>query len=157
VENYSYPYVNPQIEKEERNSMKSVFIDKELIPCDEDLKTSLGATYVFWKVLVDYVHSVYPKTIEEWYFFKSAGWNFRLKDKKRAIIYLLPRENFFKVVLVFGHKASDEVLKSEVAIEIKTELETARVYAEGRSIQIEVKEEKTVNDIKILINIKLEN
>jgi len=59
--------------------------------------------------------------------------------------------------LVFGHNATDEVLKSEVAIEIKTELKTARVYAEGRSIQIEVKEEKTVNDVKILINIKLKN
>ena len=137
--------------------MKNVFTDKELMPNNESLKNSLGAACEFWQTLVDYVHSVYPKTIEEWNFSKSAGWNFRLKDKKRAIIYLLPRENFFKVVLVFGHKATDEVLKSEVAIEIKTELKTARVYAEGRSIQIEVKEEKTVNDVKILINIKLKN
>ena len=137
--------------------IKNVFTDKELIPNYESLKNSLGTTYEFWQSLVDYVYSVYPKAIEEWNFSKSAGWIFRLKDKKRMIIYLLPRENFFKVVLVFGNKATDEVLKSEVAIEIKTELKTARVYAEGRSIQIEVKEEKTVNDIKILINIKLEN
>jgi len=137
--------------------IKNVFTDKELIPNYESLKNSLGTTYEFWQSLVDYVYSVYPKAIEEWNFSKSAGWIFRLKDKKRMIIYLLPRENFFKVVLVFGNKATDEVLKSEVAIEIKTELKTARVYAEGRSIQIEVKEEKTVNDLKILINIKLEN
>ena len=137
--------------------MKNVFTDKELMPNNESLKNSLGTTYEFWQSLVDYVYSVYPKTIEEWNFSKSAGWIFRLKDKKRMIIYLLPRENFFKVVLVFGNKATDEVLKSEVAIEIKSELQTARVYAEGRSIQIEVKEEKTVDDLKILINIKLEN
>jgi len=137
--------------------MGSVFTDKELVPNDECLKVSLGATYEFWQTLVNYVHSVYPKTIEEWNFSKSAGWNFRLKDKKRAIIYLLPRANYFKVALVFGQKATDEVLKSGVSIAIKTELESAKAYAEGRGIQIEVKEEKIINDINNLINIKLAN
>jgi hypothetical protein len=137
--------------------MENVFTDKELVPNNESLKVSLGTTYEFWQTVVDYVHSVYPKTIEEWNFSKSAGWVFRLKDKKRAIIYLLPRANYFKVVLVFGQKATDEVLKSGVSVEIKTELESVKAYAEGRSIHIEVKDEKIINDIKNLINIKLDN
>jgi hypothetical protein len=137
--------------------MENIFTDKELTPNNEMLKVSLVATYKFWQTLVEYVYSVYPKTIEEWNFSKSAGWNFRLKDKKRAIIYLLPRANYFKVVLVFGQKATDEVLKSGVSVEIKTELKSAKAYAEGRSINIEVKDEKIINDIKNLINIKLAN
>jgi hypothetical protein len=137
--------------------MENVFTDKELVPNNESLKISLGTTYEIWQTFVNYVHSVHPKTIEEWNFSKSAGWNFRLKDKKRAIIYLLPRANYFKVVLVFGQKATDEVLKSGVSVEIKTELESAKAYAEGRSINIEVKDEKIINDIKNLMNIKLDN
>ena len=137
--------------------MKSIFTDKELVPDEEILKTTLGMTYKFWQTLVNYVHSIYPKTIEEWSFSKSGGWNFRMKDKKRTIIYLLPRESFFKVALVFGQKATDEVLKSKIATDIKTELESARVYAEGRGIRIEVKDEKIENDIKELINIKIKN
>ena len=133
------------------------FTEKELMPDKETLEISLGATHEFWQTLVDYVHSVYPKTIEEWNFSKSAGWIFRLKDKRRAIIYLLPRADYFKVVLVFGPKATGEVLNSGVSVEIKTELESAKAYAEGRSINIEVKDGKIINDIKNLINIKLEN
>ena len=137
--------------------MKSIFTDKELEPNAETLKTALGITYKFWQTLVNYIHSVYPEAIEEWNFSKSGGWSFRVKDKKRAIIYLLPRESFFKVALVFGQKATDEVLKSKIATDIKTELESARVYAEGRGIRIEVKDEKKENDIKELINIKIRN
>ncbi|MDR2680411.1 MAG: DUF3788 domain-containing protein [Tannerella sp.] len=137
--------------------MKSVFTDKELAPNDEILKISLGATYKFWQTFVDYVHSVYPKSVEEWSFSKSGGWSFKIKDSKRAIIYLLPRDGFFKVAFVFGQKATDEVLKSKVATAIKTELESAKVYAEGRGIRIEVKDGKVINDVKDLINIKLEN
>ncbi|MDR1223396.1 MAG: DUF3788 domain-containing protein [Tannerella sp.] len=137
--------------------MKSVFTDKESVPDDESLKVSLGTTYEFWQTFVDYVPSVYPKSVEEWSFSKSGGWSFRIKDSRRAIIYLLPRDGFFKAAFVFGQKAADEVFKSEVAIAIKTELESAKAYAEGRGIRIEVKDGKIINDIKNLINIKLEN
>jgi hypothetical protein len=137
--------------------MKSVFTDKELEPNDECLKVSLGTTYEFWQIFVDYVRSVYPKSIEEWSFSKSGGWSFRIKDNRRAIIYLLPRDGFFKVAFVFGQKATDEVFKSRVATAIKTELESAKAYAEGRGIRIEVKDVGMINDIKNLINIKLEN
>ena len=135
--------------------MGNGFSDKELTSDDESLKTSLGATYPFWHSLVDYVHSVYPKVIEEWHFSKNAGWIFRLKDKNRAIIYLLPNDHFFQVVLVFGQKATDEVLKSNVSNEIKTVLKAAKVYAEGRGIRIDVSEKIMISDIKELINIKL--
>ena len=137
--------------------MKSVFTDKELVPNNESLNNSLGATYEFWRIFVDYVHSVYPKSIEEWSFSKSGGWSFRMKDNKRAIIYLLPRDGFFKVAFVFGQKATDKVLESKVAIAIKTELESAKAYAEGRGIRIEVKDGEIIDDVKVLIKIKLEN
>jgi hypothetical protein len=37
------------------------------------------------------------------------------------------------------------------------ELSAAKVYAEGRGIRIEVKDETVINDIKELINVKLAN
>ena len=137
--------------------MENVFVEKDLKPNDERLQTVLGATCRFWQNLVDYVRSVYPKVIEEWNFSKSAGWNLRLKDNKRAIIYLLPRADFFQIALVFGQKATNEVMKSHVSIGIKAELEAAKAYAEGRGIRLDVKDEEIIDDIKELINIKIEN
>ena len=136
--------------------MKSIFTDKKAMPGDADLQSSLGETYDLWKILVDYVHFKYPSAFDEWSFL-GGGWNFRVKDKKRVIIYLLPRDKYFKVSFVFGQKATDMVMKSEISPEIKTELDSAKVYVEGRGIQIEIKNRIIIDEIKTLIDIKLTN
>jgi hypothetical protein len=78
-----------------------------------------------------------------------------MKDKKRAIIYFLPRDKYFKLAFVFGQKATDAIMHSKIANSLKVELDSAKVYAEGRGIRIDIKNEKIINDIKILIDIKL--
>jgi len=83
------------------------------------------------------------------------GWSFRIKDKKRAIIYLLPRDKFFKIALIFGQKATDAIMDSQVNSSIKSELASAKVYAEGRGIRIDIMDETILNDLKILIDIKI--
>ena len=83
--------------------------------------------------------------------------SYRIKDRKRAIIYFLPRDKYFKVAFVFGQKATDIVLKSNISPDIKTELEQATKYAEGRGIRIDIKNDSILPDIKQLIEIKLKN
>ncbi len=136
--------------------MKSIFTDSNKLPDNNDLKESLGETYELWQLLKDYVISKYPKGFEEWSCSKY-GWSFRIKDKKRAIIYFLPRDRFFKVAFVFGQKATDLIMHSQITKSIKTEIESATVYAEGRGIRIDITNDKIIGDIKELIDIKLAN
>lgn len=134
----------------------SIFADKAALPSEEELAEKLGTTYPFWKQLEEFVMLKYPGGMKQWSFpGKKYGWNYRIKDKKRAIIYLLPRENFFKVAFVFGQKASIEVWESDVSVAIKTDLANAIKYAEGRGIRIDVKDEAVLPDIKRLVEIKL--
>ena len=137
--------------------MQSIFTVKQNSPTDSELRAALGETYALWHVFAEYVRAQYPAATDNWAYSKSGGWNFSLKDKKRAIVYLLPRDKDFKVALVFGQKATDEVMKSDVAATIKAELESAKVYAEGRGIRIEIRDEALAGDIKTLIHTKLEN
>ncbi|MCD7898751.1 MAG: DUF3788 domain-containing protein [Bacteroides sp.] len=135
-----------------------IFTDKAITPTDKDLAEKLEATYSLWVKLVEYVMAQYPAATSQWsYSGQKSGWHFRLKDKKRAILYFLPREGFFKVSMVFGEKATSEILSSNVAKDIKNGLEQAVKYAEGRGIQIEIKDDCLINDIQTLINIKLSN
>jgi hypothetical protein len=134
----------------------SIFMDKAKKPDNIELQKALGIKYYLWMDIRDYVFAKYPKAFEEWnYPGAKYGWSFRIKDKKRAIVYLLPRSQSFMVALVFGEKATREVLDSEISTSIKTELEAARVYAEGRGIRIDVASEQILPDIKKLIDIKL--
>jgi hypothetical protein len=136
----------------------SVFTDKKNIPNTDDLIDKLGNTYQLWQLLADYVHLKYPTALDEWNFSgEKYGWSFRIKDKKRAIIYLLPRDKFFKVAFVFGQKATDSIQQSNVSQLIKVELDAAKVYAEGRGIRIDLVNDNFINDVFELIDIKIAN
>jgi hypothetical protein len=135
----------------------SIFMDKEKSPTINDLSLRLKPTYELWNSLRDFVFASYPKATEKWKFSGNKyGWNYTISDKKRAIIYLLPRESYFKVAFVFGQKATNQIMESTISDEIKTELQNAKVYAEGRGIRIEIKEGSKIGDIKKLVEIKLD-
>ena len=136
----------------------SVFPDITAKPTDKDLAEKLDSKYELWKQIHDMVLSKYPNGLAEWnYPGKKYGWSFRIKDKKRAIIYLLPRNQYFKVAFVFGDKAVNEIMNSKISNDIKTEISQATKYAEGRGIRIDVIDDSIVFDIEQLIDIKLNN
>lgn len=134
----------------------SVFTNKSVTPDNNMLETATGSLYPAWKEIRDYAVQAYPLAREEWNFPGAKyGWSFRIKDKKRAIIYLLPREGYFLVAFVFGAKATLAALNSGISDEIKSAIGSAKVYAEGRGIRIEVRNLSLIGDIKQLIDIKL--
>jgi hypothetical protein len=136
----------------------SIFTDKAKTPTEKDLDSALGNTFKFWVEIRENVLSKAPQLLQEWnYPGPKYGWSFRIKDKKRAIIYLLPRDKFFKAAFVFGQKACNEVMQAKISDSIKKELSEAKVYAEGRGIRIDVTDSKILADIKSLIEIKLRN
>ena len=136
--------------------MVSIFTNKEQTPTNRDLKKALGDTFDFWPELIAYTKELYPDAREGWHFTSAKyGWSYRVSDRKRVILYLLPRDKFFKVAFVFGQKATDAILQSEIAGNIKTDIQNARVYAEGRGIRIDITSNDLLADIKKLIAIKL--
>lgn len=139
--------------------MKSVFTDKKLAPTDADLRSALGKNYTCWKELADYTNKLYPTARNEWHYSgEKYGWSFRISDKRRVLIYLLPRDKFFKVAFVFGQQATEVVRASKVSETIKTALEGAKLYAEGKGIRIEVRDgHGLINDLKLLIDVKVNN
>ena len=138
--------------------MKSIFLDKDAEPTITDLKNAVDDTYGIWRELIEHTKGLYPAAIEEWNFSSAKyGWSYRVKDKKKVLLYLLPRDKFFKVAFVFGQKATDKVLKSSVSESIKAELRDAKVYAEGRGIRIDILDDSLSGDIKQLIAIKISN
>lgn len=136
--------------------MKSIFTNKNQAPTLSELEQGIASTSVIWKELEVYTLSLEPKASAAWHFSGDKfGWSYRIKDPKRVLVYLLPRDKFFKVAFVFGQKATDEILASDVSTNIKSELANAKVYAEGRGIRLEVKDVECLADLKKLISIKI--
>lgn len=136
----------------------SIFTELSKSPETNDLVIPLGNTFPVWMEIRDFVFGKYPAAVEEWHIsVKKFGWGFRIKDMKRAIIYLLPRQGFFRVAMVFGQKATDQIINSDISENIKVELLNSKVYMEGRVIHIDVKDDILLNDIKKLVEIKILN
>nr|WP_294860639.1 DUF3788 family protein [uncultured Fluviicola sp.] len=136
----------------------SIFTNKNSVPGDSDLSLELKDTYDLWCAIRNHVHKIYPDAIDEWHYSGAKyGWSFRIKDKKRVIVYLLPRGGFFKTAFLFGQKATDVIINSKLSPFIIEQLEAAKVYAEGRGIRIDILDAAFVNDMKQLVEIKLAN
>ena len=136
----------------------SIFMDLLKKPETVDLEIPLGNTYPIWIEIRDFVLEKYPAAIEEWHIsVKKYGWIFRIKDKKRAIIYLSPRNGFFHVTMVFGQKATDRILNSDISSNVKEELMNSKVYMEGRAVRLDIDDSSLINDIKKLVEIKIAN
>ena len=136
--------------------MQSIFKDQRVIPGDKDLKVALGSSHALWISLLEFMRTHEPNTQEAWYYSGDKyGWNYRVRDQKRVLIYFLPRDNFFKVAFVFGEKAVDQIAKSDISNPIIEELMVAKKYSEGRGIRIEVKDSSVLSDVQKLIRIKV--
>lgn len=136
----------------------SIFTDKAKKPGPRELQEALGKSYNLWIDIAEYVYRKFPDAGDEWaYPGKSFGWNYRIRDAKRVIVYMMPGDKFFRVSFVFGAKATEEAMLSKISKEIKDLISSAKVYAEGRGFRIDVSKKKTVKDIKKLVDIKLLN
>lgn len=136
---------------------QSVFMQKSSIPSEAELKEALKETYSIWKTIQKETTESGHVNNEAWHYSGDKfGWSYRISDKKRVIVYLLPRTAYFKVAFVFGDKAVEEIRNSAVSSAIKEELLGAKKYAEGRGIRIDVYDESVLTDLKKLLEIKLQ-
>lgn len=136
--------------------MQSIFLNKEEQPNESDLKKGIDETFATWQAFARYTRSLYPAATEGWHFSGAKyGWGYRISDKKRVLLYLLPRDKFFKVAFVFGQKAVDAILKTDISEDIKAEIRNTKVYAEGRGIRIDIRDTSLAGDIEQLIAIKI--
>jgi hypothetical protein len=135
----------------------NAFLDKAVKPDDEKLAKALGGTYKYWIEIKQFLNSNYPGTIEEWKNYCKYGWTLKTLLKKRNLFFFSAYEKYFIVGFIYGDKAVAAVEQSDLPEAVKVELRSAKKYAEGRGIRIEVKKQKDVANIKKLIDIKINN
>jgi len=135
------------------------FVDKTTEPQDKDMEIALGSTYPLFEEIVKYLVDTHKDIRPEWkQYSKKMGWQLKLFKGKRNIMFVVPFEGSFIVYFIFGDKAVQQVMESDLPDEIKTELQNAKKYMEGRGINILITQDtKNVDDIIKLIEIKLNN
>lgn len=134
----------------------SVFEDKALKPSRVDVAAVLGSSKALWDDIVDYIEKEYGQYTEEWkHYGKASGWTLLLKLKKRTVLYLFPQNGYFIVQFVYGEKAIEKALGSDLPEAIVASIKAAQFYVEGLSFRVEVRCSSDVKWIAKLIDVKL--
>lgn len=136
----------------------SIYDDKLVEPDEKMLSYDLANSIDFLNTIRQFIEIEYGDLKAEWkYYNKNSGWILKLFTRNQNILFVIPCNKYFRIASIFGDKATDKILNSELPEIIKNKLSEAKKYAEGRTIQIEVRNESDMNNILKLIQIKLAN
>ena len=134
----------------------SAFDDKSKPPQPQDLAAMLGKTFVFWNQLRAALETRFGPLSFEWGFTsKSTGWGTRVKTKKRTILYMTPCEGYFLASFALGEKAVKMAHEAKLQVRVLKTIDSAKKYAEGRGVRLEVSCGKDVRDVEKLAIIKM--
>ena len=136
----------------------SAFDDKATPPGERALADMLGRTHALWASLQVDLQRAYGPLIEEWNFSGAAyGWSFRLKQKKRALVYMTPCRAHFLASFVLGDKACRSAQAAGLPAAVLALIEAAPRYAEGRGVRVPVRTRKDLASVRSLAAIKAAN
>ena len=136
----------------------SAFDDKSKKPRTNDLNKMLGRSSPHWDSLIIHLAAEYSPLEETWIFSGPQwGWSLRLKQKKRAILYLTPCKGYFHTGFALGEKAVKAARKAHLAPPLLAAIEGAQKFAEGRAVRLEIRTKKDLENARKLAEIKMAN
>lgn len=136
----------------------SAFADKLKPPQPQQLAPTLGKSFFYWNELKELIENRFRPVSFEWGFTsKTTGWGLRVKSEKRTILYLTPCEGYFLASFALGEKAVKAAHESNLPATVLQIIDTAKKYAEGRGVRLEVKSAGDVRNIEKIAIIKMAN
>ena len=134
----------------------SAFVDKSKPPKERELAEMLGARAPLWNELKAQTAAKFPPLAEEWTFAGSKrGWSLRLKQKKRAVLYMTPLPGRFRAAFALGEKAVAAARAARLPASIWKVIDEAPRYVEGRAVVIEVRKASDVAHVLKVAGIKM--
>ena len=83
------------------------------------------------------------------------GWSFRLKQKKRTVLYLIPQKDMFLIGIVLGDRALGLLRKGNLAPDFLRLIEEAPRYGKGTGFRIPVAKAEDCADLEIVIEARM--
>lgn len=138
--------------------MTNAFIRSPHPPTARELTTTLGAAEKLWERLIADLTVAYEIDAQEWNSYSpKAGWSLRLKRKDRNIVYLSPGKSEFLASFALGDKAIAAAKQSKLPSSVIKLIDSAKRYAEGTAVRIEVRTAQDLATVKALAIAKRNN
>ena len=125
-------------------------------PLDADITATLGPSRSLWDDLRQQACRDFAPVTEEWVVSgRKLGWALRLKRRDRAVLYLKPLEQSFRVTLALGPQAVEGARRSKLSASILRLIDEAVQYPEGKAVRLEIRSQRDIRVALQLVAIKL--
>jgi Protein of unknown function (DUF3788) len=125
-------------------------------PDDATLEQALGTTKKVWDSLIDHLDQLPNGLVREWkYYGKKHGWQMKVTDGQRAVLYLIPHDGSFVAALALNDKAVAALRLQKIPSRLVREIRNSKTYREGRPARIDVTSGSDLTVVKKLLALKL--
>ena len=138
---------------------QAILNDKMIKPDDLLIFSIIGNTELLWKQMFSYLYDHY-KDISVIWKYSNCGkeWFCQGLKKKKSLFWIHIREkNSFSIGFPFGDKMEPVILQSKLPERIKNEYMNAKKFSTTRYIPVKVEDHKDLENVKILIDLKINN
>ena len=133
--------------------------DKSVKPTDEIIFSIIGYTELLWKQTFTYLFDKGKDILVEWKYSDCGKyWVCIAKKKKNTLfrLHIIKRDSF-SIAFPFGDKVEPIILQSHLPERIKNDYMNAKRYNSTRYISVEMEGSTDFENIKKLIDIKVNN
>jgi hypothetical protein len=133
----------------------SALQERSTEPTDRAVRAALGEASAGWTRLRDELHRACAPLGEAWQWSAPAkGWSFRLLQKKRVLVYMLPQHGSFLASFSLGAAAWSGALELRLPAAIREIVAAAPKYAEGRGVRIPVRSIADANAVLSILTLR---
>ncbi len=95
-------------------------------------------------------------TVAEWRrYSKKSPWVLKVSQAKRTLFYARPDSGKLKVTVLLGGRAVEAALAGRVSKQLRAAILEAKVFPEGRPVNVWIKRASDVGKVEELISVKL--
>ena len=122
-------------------------LDKSHKPTEQNIQTSLGSMFTYFKKIVGLANSY----SQEWTFTKSSGWILKIYDRKKALLYLIPLKDGFKISLAIREDERKAFLSNDELEVMHDKIFSSKKYSEGYALQFDIANKKDFQPVELFI------
>jgi hypothetical protein len=123
------------------------FMDKSIEPTEQAVQTALGSTAIYYDEIISLVSSY----AQEWTFVKSSGWMLKIYDRNKALFYLIPFIDGFKISMAIRENEREAFLRDDELKILHDKISSSKKYIEGFALQFDITDQNEFQPLELLI------
>ena len=137
----------------------AILNDKSIIPTDGIIFSIIGDTELLWKQTFSYLFDNYKDISVDWKYSNCGKeWFCQGRKKKKSLFWIqIRKKDCFSIGFPFGDKLEPVILQSKLPEHIKDQYKNATKYNTTRYISVEVIDSTDFENVKLLIDLKINN